>query len=83
MAWSERGIVGPFPARRILNRWENGAGAEDPTVDFAHGWEVKPSRREVRTRATDEAGNVWPNEGWWNDLGYLNNGVAGHLIDVL
>jgi hypothetical protein len=37
---------------------------------------VKPARREVAgTGETDEAASVWTNEVWWNDLGYLYNGV--------
>jgi hypothetical protein len=34
-------------------------------------------------RATDEAGNVQPDEVEWNDLGYLYDGVVGHPVEVL
>jgi hypothetical protein len=82
VAWSECGIVGPLPAGRVLGRWENEDRAEDPNDDIVQGQEVKPHRHEVGTRATGEAGSVWPNEVWWNHLGYLYRGVVGHLSDV-
>jgi hypothetical protein len=72
-----------LPVGRIVDRWESEAKPEDPTDDLTYEWDTKPGRHEVRIRATDEGGNVQPNEVWWNDLGYLYNGVIGHLIDVL
>ncbi|CAN5854270.1 hypothetical protein BH18ACT11_BH18ACT11_17230 [soil metagenome] len=46
-------------------------------------WDAKPGWHEVRVRATDEAGNVQPDEVGWNDLGYLYDGVVGHPVEVL
>jgi hypothetical protein len=46
-------------------------------------WDAKPGEHEVRVRATDDAGNVQPDEVEWNDLGYLYDGVVGHPVEVV
>ena len=50
---------------------------------WSFAWDARPGRYEVRVRATDEAGNVQPDEVEWNDLGYLYDGVVGHPVEVL
>lgn len=50
---------------------------------WSFGWDAEPGGHEVRIKATDEAGNVQPDEVGWNDLGYLYDGVVGHPVEVL
>jgi hypothetical protein len=38
---------------------------------------------EHKLSARDEAGDLKPDEAQRNDLGYLHDGVVGHLIEVL
>jgi DMSO/TMAO reductase YedYZ molybdopterin-dependent catalytic subunit len=46
-------------------------------------WDASPGGHEIRVRASDDAGNVQPDEVEWNDLGYLYDGVVGHPVEVL
>ena len=50
---------------------------------WVFAWDAGPGRYEIRTRATDDAGNLQPNGVAWNDLGYLYDGVVGHRVEVL
>ena len=81
MAWSECDIVEALPAGDP-GPWESEARVENPTDDLAHGWEVKPARREIGTLSPYEAGKVHPNEVGWNNLGCLYEGV-GHPVEML
>jgi hypothetical protein len=41
-----------------------------------------PGRYVVRSRATDAAGNVQPDEAPWNSLGYGNNAIQSRTVVV-
>lgn len=46
-------------------------------------WDVpQPGRYVLRSRATDAAGHVQPDEAPWNPLGYGNNAVRTVIVDV-
>jgi DMSO/TMAO reductase YedYZ molybdopterin-dependent catalytic subunit len=59
-----------------------------PNIDYAwrhweYCWDVRqPSRYKIMARATDGKGNQQPETGMWNVLGYCNNGVRDHAIEV-
>jgi hypothetical protein len=38
-------------------------------------WEAIPGEHELRSRATDEAGNTQGETAPWNRLGYMNNAI--------
>lgn len=46
-------------------------------------WEATPGRHSLRARATDAADNVQPDVPPWNRLGYGNNAVEVHYVDVV
>ena len=86
-SWSGHGAIaraeysvdgGPWRGARLFGENVPGAWAR---WDF--GLDGKPGWHAVRVRATDEAGNVQPDEVGWNDLGYLYDGVVGHHVEVL
>jgi len=43
---------------------------------------AEPGRYALRSRATDSAGNVQPDEASWNRLGYGNNAVRTVVVEV-
>lgn len=45
-------------------------------------WDATPGRHTLRARATDAAGSVQPEVPPWNRLGYGNNAVEVHYVDV-
>ncbi|MGA9536760.1 MAG: sulfite oxidase [Desulfobacterales bacterium] len=46
-------------------------------------WDVgQPGNYTIMTRATDTKGNRQPEKAHWNFLGYGNNGIREHAIDV-
>ncbi len=52
-------------------------------VRWAFTWEdATPGRHTLRARATDEAGETQPETAQWNRLGYGNNSVQVHVVDV-
>jgi hypothetical protein len=52
-------------------------------VRWAFTWEdATPGRHTLRARATDEAGETQPETPQWNRLGYGNNSVQVHVVDV-
>lgn len=52
-------------------------------VRWAFTWEdAVPGRHTLRARATDEAGETQPAAPQWNRLGYGNNAVQMHVVDV-
>ena len=86
-SWSGYGAIshveysvdgGPWRGARLFGENIPGAWAR-----WSFEWNARPGRHEVRVRATDEAGNVQPDEVQWNDLGYLYDGVVGHTVEVL
>ena len=51
--------------------------------DWTFDWHVAGAGRHVlRTRATDAAGNVQPDQVEWNRLGYGNNAIQAALFSV-
>jgi sulfane dehydrogenase subunit SoxC len=59
--------------------WEE-ASLDAPLADFAwrgwsYRWEAQPGEHELRSRATDAAGNTQPENAEWNLDGYCNNAV--------
>jgi sulfane dehydrogenase subunit SoxC len=86
-SWSGYGAIsrveysvdgGPWREARLFGKNTPGAWAR-----WSFEWEAKPGEHEVRVRATDNAGNVQPDEVEWNDLGYLYDGVVGHPVEVV
>ena len=86
-SWSGYGAIsrveysvdcGPWRGARLFGENIPGAWAR-----WSFEWDAKPGQHEVRVRATDDAGNVQPDEVGWNDLGYLYDGVVGHPVEVL
>jgi sulfane dehydrogenase subunit SoxC len=69
---------GPWREARLFGENTPGAWAR-----WSFEWDAKPGEHEVRVRATDNAGNVQPDEVEWNDLGYLYDGVVGHPVEVV
>jgi sulfane dehydrogenase subunit SoxC len=58
----------------------NDATLDDPISEFAwrgwrYRWEAQPGTHELRSRATDAAGNTQPETAEWNLDGYCNNAV--------
>jgi sulfane dehydrogenase subunit SoxC len=49
---------------------------------WTFGWEAEPGDYVLSCRATDEAGNVQPNEPTWNVGGYSNNAVQRVPVTV-
>jgi DMSO/TMAO reductase YedYZ molybdopterin-dependent catalytic subunit len=49
---------------------------------WTYGWEAEPGEYVLRCRATDEAGNVQPDEPPWNVGGYSNNAVQRVPVTV-
>jgi hypothetical protein len=45
-------------------------------------WDARPGDHEVRSRATDAAGNTQPDEAEWNLEGYCNNAVQRVPVTV-
>jgi sulfane dehydrogenase subunit SoxC len=50
---------------------------------WTFGWEAEPGDYVLSCRATDEAGNVQPDEAAWNVGGYSNNAVQRVLVTVM
>lgn len=68
--WRDAQIVTPPASPNAWTRWEL-------------RWQVPhPGRYVLRSRATDAAGNVQPDEAPWNRLGYGNNAVRTVIVDV-
>ncbi len=85
-SWSGYGAIsrveysadcGPWRGARLFGENIPGAWAR-----WSFEWDAKSGQHEVRVRATDDAGNVQPDEVGWNDLGYLYDGVVGHPVEV-
>lgn len=56
------------------------AELDEPTGDYgwrgwSYRWDAEPGEHELRSRATDSAGNTQPDEPEWNTGGYVNNAV--------
>jgi DMSO/TMAO reductase YedYZ molybdopterin-dependent catalytic subunit len=52
-------------------------------VRWAFTWEdAAPGRHTLRARAIDEAGETQPEAAQWNRLGYGNNSVQVHVVNV-
>jgi DMSO/TMAO reductase YedYZ molybdopterin-dependent catalytic subunit len=88
VAWSgERRVVRVEVAVDGGDTWEPATLLEEPResvwVRWAYTWEAtEPGRHLLRTRATDEAGEVQPELPEWNRLGYGNNAVRPVRVEV-
>lgn len=51
-------------------------------VRFAHHWDACPGLHQLRSRATDAAGNVQPVTVPWNAKGYQMNAIHEVLVEV-
>jgi DMSO/TMAO reductase YedYZ molybdopterin-dependent catalytic subunit len=57
-------------------------------VDYAwrhweYLWDIRqPGNYKIMARATDDNGNRQPETGLWNVLGYCNNGIRDHAIEI-
>ena len=63
------------------------ADLAEPTGDYGwrgwtYSWDAEPGEHELRSRATDGAGNAQPDEGEWNTGGYVNNAVQPVAVTV-
>lgn len=66
--WREAQLFGPnIPGAWVCWRFE---------------WDAVPGKHEIRARATDAGGCTQPDQGTWNDLGYLYGAVAKHPVEV-
>jgi DMSO/TMAO reductase YedYZ molybdopterin-dependent catalytic subunit len=86
-SWSGVGAISRVEYRIGGGGWRSarifGPNVPGAWARWSFAWDARPGRYEVRVRATDEAGNVQPDEVEWNDLGYLYDGVVGHPVEVL
>jgi DMSO/TMAO reductase YedYZ molybdopterin-dependent catalytic subunit len=88
LAWSgERRVVQVEVAVDGGETWKPATLLETPRpsawVRWAFTWEdAVPGRHTLRARATDEAGETQPEAPQWNRLGYGNNAVQVHVVDV-
>jgi DMSO/TMAO reductase YedYZ molybdopterin-dependent catalytic subunit len=88
LAWSgERRVVQVEVAVDGGEAWKPATLLETPKpsawVRWAFTWEdAVPGRHTLRARATDEAGETQPEAPQWNRLGYGNNAVQVHVVDV-
>jgi DMSO/TMAO reductase YedYZ molybdopterin-dependent catalytic subunit len=88
LAWSgERRVVQVEVAVDGGETWKQATLLETSKpsawVRWAFTWEdVVPGRHTLRARATDEAGETQPEAPQWNRLGYGNNAVQVHVVDV-
>jgi hypothetical protein len=85
-SWSGHGAIsrveysvdgGPWREANIFGENVPGAWAR-----WSFEWDAEAGDHEVRVKATDEAGNIQPENVPWNDLGYLYDGLVGHPISV-
>jgi Mo-co oxidoreductase dimerisation domain len=56
-------------------------GASSSWRSWSFDWDARPGERELVVRATDEAGNVQPDDPQWNYGGFMNN--TPHRVSVL
>jgi hypothetical protein len=88
LAWSgERRVVQVEVAVDGGETWQPAtlleASRPSAWVRWAFTWEdAAPGRHTLRARATDEAGDTQPEAAQWNRLGYGNNSVQVHVVDV-
>jgi DMSO/TMAO reductase YedYZ molybdopterin-dependent catalytic subunit len=67
--WHGARFIGPHQ-RYAWRRWE-------------YPWQAsEPGPHRIMARATDSDGNIQPEAGSWNVLGYGNNGVREHAVAV-
>jgi DMSO/TMAO reductase YedYZ molybdopterin-dependent catalytic subunit len=62
---------------------ELGSRPESPSTwrSWSFDWDAQPGPRELVVRATDDAGNVQPDDPPWNYSGFMNN--TPHRVPVL
>ena len=88
LAWSgERRVVQVEVAVDGGETWKPATLVDTPKpsawVRWAFTWEdAVPGRHTLRARATDEAGEMQPEAPRWNRLGYGNNSVQVHMVEV-
>lgn len=85
-SWSPRSAISRVECRVDGGPWRE-ARLEGPNVPgawarWSFGWDASPGERELRVRATDEAGNTQSEQAAWNDLGYLCGAVVAHPVSV-
>jgi DMSO/TMAO reductase YedYZ molybdopterin-dependent catalytic subunit len=87
-AWS-----GKAPVARVELSLDGGSTWRDAALEpgesrwawrrWTFGWEAEPGSYVLCSRATDEAGNVQPDEPPWNVGGYSNNAVQRVPVTVV
>jgi DMSO/TMAO reductase YedYZ molybdopterin-dependent catalytic subunit len=87
-AWSGRA-----PIARVELSLDGGASWKEAALEpgesrwawrrWTFGWEAEPGEYVLCSRATDEAGNVQPDDPLWNVGGYSNNAVQRVSVTVV
>ncbi|GAA2024961.1 hypothetical protein GCM10009740_13240 [Terrabacter terrae] len=87
-AWSGTGSITAVEVSLTgAGEWQP-ARLDQPTGPYqwqswSFTWQATPGRHSLRARATDAADNVQPDVPPWNRLGYGNNAVEVHYVDVV
>jgi DMSO/TMAO reductase YedYZ molybdopterin-dependent catalytic subunit len=87
LAWSGAAPVADIEVSVDGSAWQPGTWTS-PSHRYAWrswecSWEAEAAgKHELRSRARDEAGNVQPDEGLWNSLGYANNAIQTVTVTV-
>jgi hypothetical protein len=86
-----RAFAGDVPVAAVDYRIDDGpwrpADLRSPDIPGAwarwqFGWDPEPGDHVLRVRATDERGDSQPDASEWNELGYLQQAVLAHPVQV-
>jgi hypothetical protein len=85
-AWSGAGAISQVEYSINGAEWQP-ARLTGPTIPgawtrFEFDWEARPGEHELRSRATDERGNIQPDHVPYNEQGYLYNAVVSHPVVI-
>jgi DMSO/TMAO reductase YedYZ molybdopterin-dependent catalytic subunit len=85
-AWSGAGTIASVEYSLDGETWHPArlVGPNEPGAwtCFELDWDARPGDYELRTRATDEKGNIQPETVPFNEQGYLYNAVVAHPVSV-
>lgn len=85
-AWSGAGTIASVEYSLDNGVWEParlvGPNLPGAWARFEFDLEATPGEHTLRTRATDERGNVQPESAPFNEQGYLYNAVVAHPVSV-